>query len=140
MNVENSQFEENLDSQGRALRDLFVQEYLKDFDPYVACIRLGFQATYATQYAQQFMTEGYVQRQIIHFTRKVPDVGGQEQADRALLENTLRQAMQHGPYASRVAAAKAFGDIKGWNKPEGGENDQQGVINALRDFAKTAPA
>lgn len=85
------------------------------------------------------MNEGYVRRAILHFTRKPVKAADQDSEDRALLEATLKQAMQHGPYASRVAAGKAFAELKGWNKPDGGEVLEEGIINALRDFAKVAP-
>ena len=41
--------------QEKALRDLFVQEYIKDFDPFQACLRVGFQAAFAVEYAKKFM-------------------------------------------------------------------------------------
>lgn len=139
MQIDQGQFESPLTDQERALRDLFVAEYLKDFDALQACIRVGFIHTYATQYAQQFMNEGYVRRQILHFTRKPAVTADQDSEDRALLESTLKQAMQHGPYASRVAAGKAFAELKGWNKPDGTQDAEQGIIDALRDFAQVAP-
>lgn len=139
MQIDQGQFESPLTGQEQALRDLFVAEYLKDFDPLQACIRVGFIHTFATQYAIQFMNEGYVRRQILHFTRKPVKAADQDSEDRALLETTLKQAMQHGPYASRVAAGKAFAELKGWNKPDDSGDVEQSLIDALRDFAQVAP-
>lgn len=135
------ELEEGLSAQECQLRDLFVQEYLKDFDPHAACLRVGFLSAFATVYAQQFMNEGYVQRQIAALTRSAPaSAAEQEAVDRALLENSLREAMQRGPYASRVAAGRAFAELKGWNRPEGDGRGEDAVIEALREFAKSAPA
>jgi len=141
MALDKIQLEEQLTVQECQLRDLFVAEYLKDFDAHAACLRVGFLSAFAVQYAQQFMQEGYVQRQITALTRQAPaSAAEQEATDRALLENSYREAMQRGPYASRVAAGRAFAELKGWNRPEGGAGAEEAVIEALREFAKSAPA
>ena len=141
MALDKIQLEEVLTLEQCQLRDMFVAEYLKDFDAHAACLRVGFLSAFAVQYAQTFMQEGYVQRQIAALTRSAPaSAAEQEIVDRALLENSLREAMQRGPYASRVAAGRAFAELKGWNRPDGGAGGEEALIEALRDFAKTAPA
>lgn len=121
-----------------ALYDSFVAQYLIDFDPYAACLRVGFMQTFASQQALELMGTGYVQRKIAYLTR-LPNDPDQEAKDRALVESALREAMQRGPYASRVAAAKAFGDLKGWNKPDRQDDAGNELVEALRSFGEVAP-
>jgi len=138
--IDDRLFESPLSEQERALRDLFVNEYLKDFDPYQAALRVGFQASFALDWGKRLMNEGYVQSEIARLTRMLPaDPTAQEAADRALLENTYREAMQRGPYASRVAAGRAFAAMKGWEKPDAAADAEQGLIDVLKEFAQKAP-
>ena len=107
--------------QEKALRDLFVQEYIKDFDPFQACLRVGFQAAFAVEYAKKFMGEAYVQRRITELQRATPEnEDAQAKEDRALILSVLRQAAQNGPYASRVQAAAKLATIYGLDRPDGG--------------------
>jgi hypothetical protein len=141
MTVDRSQFEPALTPDEISLRDCFVNEYMRDFDAYAACLRLGFMSSFAVHQAQILPNCGYVQRKIAQL-KSQPDPEGvnREQSDKALLENVLREAMQKGPYASRVAAGRAFAELKGWNKPDGNEGAEQALIDALKEFAGRAPA
>jgi len=132
--------EAELSEQEKALRDLFVQEYIKDFDPFQACLRVGFQAAFAVEYAKRFMSEAYVQRKIADLQRATPEnEDAQARQDKALVLSVLRQAAQNGPYASRVQAAAKLATILGLDRPEGGEEGEQALIDAFRDFAAKAP-
>jgi hypothetical protein len=130
-----------LDADAIAVRDRFVEEYLKDYEPVNACLRCGFAMAFAVQWAPFFMTDTYVQRRIIELTR-APQLSAADQDlhDRALLENTLREAMQKGHYATRVSAAKAFGELKGWSKHNNDDAAAAELIEALKGFAVKAPA
>lgn len=121
------------------LRDLFVTQYLIDYDAYNAAIRVGFSSSFALQYAQEFMGESYVQNEIAR-RRSLSEENDEElvSKDRALITNTLRQACQNGPYASRVAAAKALAEIRGLSKPQGVDTEAE-LISAFKEFAKQAP-
>lgn len=142
--IPNSPLEQQLDEpklneQEKAFRDLFVNEFMKDFDAYYACIRCGMIATFAADWSKRLIHDPYVQRKIADLTRKPSlDEESQKVADRALLENTLRQAMQHGPYAGRVAAARAFAEMRGWTKPDGSQAESA-LINLFRDIATKVP-
>ena len=126
--------------QEKALRDLFVQEYIKDFDPFQACLRVGFQAAFAVEYAKRFMSEPYVLRRIAELQRSTPEnEDAQSREDKALVLSVLRQAAQNGPYASRVQAAAKLASIYGLDRPDGGEEGEQALIDAFRDFAAKAP-
>lgn len=120
------------------LRDLFVKEYLKDFDAVLAAVRCGFSKTYAEQYANQFWFEPYVQNKIAEAQRNIANDEELEKQNFALLVNTLTRAMQNGPYASRVSAAKELKSLYGWeSQPK--ENEEDSLVKALREFAAKAP-
>ncbi|ARB11146.1 terminase small subunit [Pseudomonas phage JG054] len=132
--------EPELSEQEKALRDLFVQEYVKDFDPFQACLRVGFQAAFAVEYAKRFMSEPYVLRRIAELQRSTPEnEDAQSREDKALVLSVLRQAAQNGPYASRVQAAAKLASILGLDRPDGGEEGEQALIDAFREFAARAP-
>lgn len=133
-------FETALSEDEKILRDLFVNEYLKDFDAYQACIRVGFLSTFALDWARKLMEEGYVQRAIAHFKRTATMGDAEAVAtDRALIEATLRQACQHGPYASRVTAARQLAEMRGLAKPDASATAEESLIAVLKGFAQTAP-
>ncbi len=133
-------FEQPLTDQQRILRDQFVNEYLKDMDPYQACLRVGFQSTFAVDWAKRFMDEGYVQRAIAHFTRlPAQDEAKAIESDRALVLATYREASVRGPYASRVAAANALAKMRGFQPADNGEDPNDNLIDVLKGFAQSAP-
>ena len=51
-------------SREEALWTAFVEEYVKDYNPILACVRVGFQLSYAEAYAKQFLAKPFVQRMI----------------------------------------------------------------------------
>lgn len=121
------------------LRDKFVTEYLIDYDAYNAAIRCGFASAFALTFSQEFMGESYVQQEITR--RKLLDESQDEEQlgrDKALIASTLRQACQNGPYASRVAAAKALAEIRGLSKPAGTDTETD-LIQTFKEFAQKAP-
>ena len=121
------------------LRDAFVAEYLKDFDAYQACLRLGFQATYAVQWAHTLFNDGYVQRKIAYMTSKLPESSPEQDAmDRAMIEVTLRKVMQRGSDSARVAAAREFRALKGWGEGDGGATED--LADMFRRVAQQLPA
>lgn len=134
------QLEPALTSQEQLLRDHFVSEYLKDFDPYKACLRLGFQATYAVVWQKTFMDDGYVQRKISFMTTAPAATPEQEAMDRAMVEMTLRKVMQRGSDSARVAAVREFNAMRGWGKPpEGGEANED-LVEAFRRVSDELPS
>ena len=132
--------EPELNQQEKALRDYFVQEYLKDFDPYQACLRVGFQSAFAIEYAKRFMSEPYVLQRIEEEKRaRSMDSDEEVKNDLALIVNGLRQASQNGPYASRVQAMRALMDLRGFVRKDDGQDGEQALIDAFREFATKAP-
>jgi phage terminase small subunit len=131
------QLEQPLTEQERILRDHFVDEYLKDFNAYQACIRMGFQASFALEWSTKLFQDGYVQRKIQYMTRtrKLSD----EEA-RTLLENELLRIAQCASDSSRVSAIREFNAMKGWSKPDGPSEGAEALVEALKGFAQQAPA
>jgi len=122
-----------------AVRDFFVNEYVKDFDAYRACIRMGFLAAFAIDQAKIFMSDGYVLRKIDHMTRSaIPDP---EEDKRAMLEN-LRWLALNGSPAVRASATTKYMEAQGYIEKEGSKDEIQTakLIEALETFANNAPA
>lgn len=119
------------------LRDAFVSEYLKDFDPFKACLRMGFQATYAIQWSQKLFQDGYVQRKVAFMTSRRQATPEQDEMDKALIEVTLRTVMQRGSDSARVAAAREFRALKGWGEGDGGASED--LVATFKALAQELP-
>lgn len=132
------QLEPALTEQDQILRDHFVGEYLKDFDAFKACMRLGFLSTYAVTWSQSLLNDGYVQRKLSFLQRKPDPSPEQDAIDKALVEQTLRMVMQKGSDSARVAAAREFNAMRGWSKPDGSEGNED-LAEAFRRVAQELP-
>lgn len=104
----------------REFRDRFVSEYLLDYSPVEACIRLGFAKEYANEYSHTYMLDGYVQREIKRreLEENVANVNTDEALRKRIKASLFREA--HNQFAkpsSRVAALKVLADIYGMNAP-----------------------
>jgi hypothetical protein len=108
----------------RALRDLFIKEYLVDYDEISAAIRIGYGKSYAREYAIKFMHEAYVQKEI-----KAQEIGGKaddpEEMKKRIMAGLVREANYRGPgcsQAARVAALAKLASLNGMDKPVQTEN------------------
>jgi phage terminase small subunit len=130
------QLEQPLTEQERLLRDHFVAEYLKDFNAYQATIRIGFQASFAVEWARRLFEDGYVQRKIQHMTRTqtVEDAEAKK-----LVENELLRIAQCGSDTARVSAIREYNAMKGWSKPDGPSEGAEVLIDVFRDLAQQLP-
>lgn len=124
----------------KQLRDKFVEEYLFDRDPVAAAIRCGFNPAYARQYSGQFLQETYTltrlkERQIVTHDEKE-----QAKRDKEATMTALREALQVGPYASRVQAARAMATIHGMEAPAKSEQTitHRGGVMAVPALANLA--
>lgn len=102
----------------KALRDLFIVEYLVDFDQIKAAQRCGFNFQFAVEYGRKFMEEPYVLQRINQLQRLQPR--DEEEVlkynKRRIQERLLEEAHNTGPgssQAARVAALKALADMYG---------------------------
>lgn len=108
----------DLSPREKALRDLFVREYLTDYDPIAACLRCGFMRSFAEEYATKFMSEPYVRQQLIILEQTTPLPGtGSNDADdynrKRIVTGLFREAhdMKNGSSSSRVSALKELAVI-----------------------------
>jgi hypothetical protein len=103
---------EDLSPREKALRDMFVSEYLIDYDQVKAAMRCGFNMQFAQEYSRRFMEEAYVQRRIneIRFT-KVDD-RQLEEFDKARIKTSLMaEAHYHGAGSTQAARVAALGKL-----------------------------
>lgn len=103
----------------KLLRNLFVNEYLVDFDAIAAAQRCGFQASFAKDYAIKFMNESYTRKRIEEVKHTKIDTRASEEYDKARVKAVLMKEA-HNQYttgAARVAAAAKLAVILGMDKP-----------------------
>ena len=121
-----------------AVRDMFVNEYQKDNDPYRACIRMGFLAAFAPDQAKIFMTDGYVLRKLSYLNAQA---AAPSDSDRAEMLANLRWLSLNGTASSRATATKLYMEAQGYiKKNENGDDARAAaLVDALKDFAQRAP-
>lgn len=132
-------FEPALTEREQSVRDFFVNEYLKDFDPFRACVRMGFLAAFAIDQSKTFMQDGYVLRKIAHMTRQAPVAGDQDKAE--MLAN-LRWLAHNGSPAVRVSATAKYMEAQGYLANDGSAEEEQlaKLAGILSEFGANAPA
>lgn len=118
--MDNSQFwgsveekEPDLSAKEKALRDAFVREYLDDYNPVKACVRLGYKLTVAQTYATRFMEEPYVLKKISELQRNGGDVGSIIKSGLTREANFYGAGSSHG---ARVTALAQLSKIEGMEK------------------------
>lgn len=118
-----------------AVRDLFVTEYMKDNDPYRACIRMGFLAAFAPDQAKVFMNDGYVLRKLAYLQQQAQSPNDQDKAE--MLAN-LRWLCFNGTPASRAQATKQYMEAQGYVKKneDGAEAYAATLVDALKEFSQ----
>lgn len=128
-----------LTEQEMAVRDLFVNEYVKDFDAYRACIRMGFLSAFAIDQAKTFTADGYVLRKIAFLTTRPKTASEQDKAE--MLEN-VRWLAFNGPPAVRASASKIYMEAQGYLKGDGTAEEEMiaKLASVLSDFGQNAPA
>lgn len=133
------------------LRNRFVDEYLIDFSPYNAAIRIGYDGDFASQFAERFMKETYVVKRISILTGKEAATNETEEASvkRRVINGLIREANYRGPGSrpsSRVAALGKLASIYGMDAPTKSEHEHTikgGVmavpgIASVEDWEETA--
>ena len=131
-----------------ALRIQFVKEYVKDFNAYQACVRLGLLPEFAKAWSKKFMDEPYVQRKISEHCQygTMADDKAQKTIDENMTLNTIRDLMCNGGDAARAAAAKMMMSIRGMDSAAKADvtiNGRGGVmvvptISSVDDWEKVA--
>ena len=120
------------------VRDYFVAEYVKDNDPYRACIRMGFLAVWAADQAKVFMTDGYVLRKLAWIASQATNPSDGDKAE--MLAN-LRWLSFNGTASSRATASKLYMEAQGYIKrnEDGDDARAAALVDALKDFSQNAP-
>lgn len=109
-----------LSDQERMLRDQFVREYLIDYDPFQAALRMGYMKEFASQYAAQFMSEPYVVKQVKAAELSGDTVPSEEQAKSLIKSMLFREANSRGmgtSHSARVAALSKLMSLYGMDAP-----------------------
>jgi len=129
----------------KELRDKFIVEYLRDYNSYAACVRIGYVDEVALETAKQFMEEPYVRRGITnaedarakHLQASQEEdlvnlppgfVPHNEDTDKQrIVSGLFREAFYKGPGAthnSRVSALTALAKIYKLDKEEKRDDDK----------------
>lgn len=129
------------------LRDLFVAEYLIDYDYTAAAVRIGFATNNAVEFGQKFKYDPYVQR-------RISESMGAEHTDpefmnvvtkRRIINTLMKEAHYTGAgssHSARVAALAKLSNIKGMDAPTKTETkvkhegEQKIEITSKFDFSK----
>jgi hypothetical protein len=102
----------------QAQRRRFVQEYLVDYDPLGAAIRIGFAKGYAAQYAAQFMEEPFVRKLIAEDGASLGILADPISHKQKILAGLYREAnSKFNSGAARVAAFTQISKITGNDAP-----------------------
>lgn len=143
---------EEMSPREKALRDMFVSEYLVDFDEVRAAQRCGFAHQFAVEYARKFMEEAYVQQRINQVKYTKLDERAEEEYNHARIKAALMaEAHYKGPgssHSGRVAALGKLMSVYGMEAPKkidatvqhrGGVMAVPGIAN-LDDWEQQASA
>lgn len=119
-----------LTSSEMVLRDRFVQEYLKDYDAYAACIRVGYAAAFAKEFCVRFMGESYVLNKIKQQEiAPLEEVLDEDVQKRKVYAALWKEANYVGPGASqsaRVAALAKLSSFLGMDAPTRSQQELTG--------------
>lgn len=105
------------------LRNLFVNEYLIDYDSVAAAMRCGFQSSFAEDYARKFMGEPYVQQRLKNYRLAEPESKETKATEdefnkRRIMTGLMREAHNgSNSGAARVAAFSKLSSIYGMDAP-----------------------
>lgn len=119
---------DTLDPRQKALRDLFVAEYLIDYNQVNAAMRCGFPREFAVQFATQFMDEPYVQQRIKAMEFTPMDPKQEEEYNKQRIKTQLmREAMYKGPGSSHAARVSALTTLAKLNSMEPSKKVEQNI-------------
>lgn len=125
----------------KALYDQFVEQYMVDFNAFEACMRVGFGASYALEYAKIFLLKPYIIRKIAEKRNTAAaDPQKQEDQDKALVLSVARELAQNGKGAQRVAGAALLARIRGMDvQPDKTGDALKQLADDFKDLAKNLP-
>lgn len=113
-----SDIAKTLTKQEQKIRQLFVDEYLVDYDDVGAAIRLGYQEAFAQQYAKQFLSEPYTLKLIKEKEAEFGVLTEEDQHRKKIVSGLYREAYSRANSGSaRVAALAQLARIMGIEAP-----------------------
>lgn len=115
------------------LRDKFVKEYVKDYNPIAAAQRIGYSASIAREYAQRFMDEPYVARKIRMLEDEPPEDMSPEKMQQRIMAGLYKEANNYGQgstQAARVAAWAKLAHLQGMEPALKTKNEHTGADGA----------
>lgn len=130
------------DPRQKALHDLFISEYLIDFNATDAAQRCGFAREFAIEYGQRLMASSYVMRRIKELQLMKVDEAVDSEFNKTRIKSALiREAHYHGPGSSqsaRVAALTQLAKLYGMEAPKKSESTvtHRGGVMAVPCIAK----
>jgi phage terminase small subunit len=128
----------------KALWTKFVDEYMKDFNPISACLRVGFRIDFAQEYAKQVLAKPFVQNLIMQ-RKSVPHKDDDSEKDRvaqlrARVEAVFIQAMETADAKTAVAAAAKLGEMHGFMEaPDKSGDELKDLVEGFKAVAKALP-
>lgn len=134
-------FEPEPSEQEKAMWDRFVAEYVKDFNPYLACLRIGFADSFALEHGRLIMQKPYVQQKIADHKNAVETPANQLEKDKALIAATFREMAQNGNGQTRVSAAMGLARLHGLDQAADADAGKlEKIVDAMKEIAKIVPA
>lgn len=130
------------DPRTKALHDLFISEYLIDFNSVDAAQRCGFQREFALEYSKRLMASSYVSRRIKELQLMKVDETADADFNKVRVKAALiREAHYYGPGSSqsaRVAALSRLAKLYGMQAPKKTESTvlHRGGVMAVPGIAK----
>ncbi len=103
----------------KALRDLFVNEYLVDYNAVSAAVRCGYNQVYAREMSVRFMHCPYVMQQIT-LKQQSQEIESDDAMKKRVISGLIRESNYTGPGCSagaRVAALAKLAAIQGMDAP-----------------------
>lgn len=135
----------------KATRQQFVKEYLKDYNEYRACLRIGYSPLFAPDFSKRFMNEPYTLKLIAEAEGgTLPGEEFDEDKEKQkILKALWREANNTAsPAAARVAALAKLTAVFGMDAPsrsqvnvnagEGGVFVVPGIMNEVQWAAQAA--
>lgn len=107
-----------LTEEEKLIRAKFVHEYVKDYNPLLALLRIGYTELWAEKFAIEFMREAYTLNLISDARRKaespLEDKNSAKEVRREVISSLRKEMVYMGPGASqaaRVAAASKLAQL-----------------------------
>lgn len=133
---------QELSERERELRDLFVDQYLYDYDIRLAAIRMGFVDTVATEYGLKLFNDSYVQKRLAEQQRLIAeDPKAEDEATKRRIRAALIREANYrgigGSHSARVSALAQLKSIYGMDAPTRiqAEMKHQGGVMAVPAIA-----